>query len=106
MSSSISDGYALRRCLERDLILRRSYFMTNTHDALIIGAGQAGPPLAGRLTAAGMMDRVLERNLLGGTRVNAGCVPTNTLIGRADAAHLADRAAEYRVSNRGEVTVH
>jgi pyruvate/2-oxoglutarate dehydrogenase complex dihydrolipoamide dehydrogenase (E3) component len=41
--------------------------MTLAYDALIIGAGQAGPPLAGRLTAAGMRVAVIERKLFGGT---------------------------------------
>jgi pyruvate/2-oxoglutarate dehydrogenase complex dihydrolipoamide dehydrogenase (E3) component len=79
--------------------------MTNTHDALIIGAGQAGPPLAGRLTAAGMSVGLIERKLFGGTCVNTGCIPTKTLIASAYAAHLARRAAEYGVSTGGEVTV-
>jgi pyruvate/2-oxoglutarate dehydrogenase complex dihydrolipoamide dehydrogenase (E3) component len=79
--------------------------MTITHDALIIGAGQAGPPLAGRLTAAGMSVGLVERKLFGGTCVNTGCIPTKTLIASAYAAHLARRAAEYGVSIGGEVTV-
>jgi len=80
--------------------------MTNTHDALIIGAGQAGPPLAGRLTAAGMSVGLIERKLFGGTCVNTGCIPTKTLIASAYAAHLARRAAEYGVSTGGDVTVN
>ena len=78
--------------------------MTNTHDALIIGAGQAGPALAGRLTAAGMSVGLIERKLFGGTCVNTGCIPTKTLIASAYAAHLARRAAEYGVSAGGEVS--
>ena len=77
--------------------------MTNTHDALIIGAGQAGPALAGRLTAAGMSVGLIERKLFGGTCVNTGCTPTKTLIASAYAAHLARRAAEYGVSIGGDV---
>ena len=79
--------------------------MTNTHDALIIGAGQAGPALAGRLTAAGMSVGLVERKLFGGTCVNTGCIPTKTLIASAYAAHLARRAVDYGVSTRGEITV-
>jgi pyruvate/2-oxoglutarate dehydrogenase complex dihydrolipoamide dehydrogenase (E3) component len=79
--------------------------MKNTHDALIIGAGQAGPPLAGRLTAAGMSVGLIERKLFGGTCVNTGCIPTKTLIASAYAAHLARRAAEYGVRVGGEVAV-
>jgi pyruvate/2-oxoglutarate dehydrogenase complex dihydrolipoamide dehydrogenase (E3) component len=79
--------------------------MTNTYDALIIGAGQAGPPLAGRLTAAGMSVGFVERKLFGGTCVNTGCIPTKTLIASAYAAHLARRAADYGVSTVGKVAV-
>jgi choline dehydrogenase-like flavoprotein len=51
--------------------------MTNTHDALISGAGQAGPPLAGRLTAAGMSVGLVERKLFGGARVNTAASASN-----------------------------
>jgi pyruvate/2-oxoglutarate dehydrogenase complex dihydrolipoamide dehydrogenase (E3) component len=66
-------------------------------DAIIIGAGQAGPSLAGRLTAAGMSVALIERHLFGGTCVNTGCKPTKTLVASAYAAHLARRAADYGV---------
>ena len=72
--------------------------MTADFDAIIVGAGQAGPPLAGRLTAAGQRVAIIERKLFGGTCVNTGCIPTKTLIASAYAAHLARRAAEYGVS--------
>jgi pyruvate/2-oxoglutarate dehydrogenase complex dihydrolipoamide dehydrogenase (E3) component len=71
--------------------------MSRPFDAIIIGAGQAGPPLAGRLTAAGMSVALIERHLFGGTCVNTGCMPTKTLIASAYAAHLARRAADYGV---------
>ena len=70
-------------------------------DAIIIGAGQAGPPLAGRLTGAGMTVVLVERKLFGGTCVNTGCMPTKTLVASAYAAHLARRAAEYGVVLNG-----
>jgi pyruvate/2-oxoglutarate dehydrogenase complex dihydrolipoamide dehydrogenase (E3) component len=69
----------------------------SSFDAIIIGAGQAGPPLAGRLTAAGMTVALIERKLFGGTCVNTGCMPTKTLIASAYAAHLARRGADYGV---------
>ena len=62
------------------------------YDAIIVGAGQAGPPLAGRLTAAGMRVALIERKLVGGTCVNTGCMPTKTLVASAYAAHLARRS--------------
>jgi pyruvate/2-oxoglutarate dehydrogenase complex dihydrolipoamide dehydrogenase (E3) component len=61
----------------------------NTHDAIIIGTGQAGPSLAARLSAAGMKIAVIERKLFGGTCVNTGCTPTKTLVASAYAVHLA-----------------
>lgn len=73
-------------------------------DAIIIGAGQAGPPLAARLTAAGQSVALIERKLVGGTCVNTGCIPTKTLVASAFAAHLARRSAEYGVGT-GEVSV-
>jgi pyruvate/2-oxoglutarate dehydrogenase complex dihydrolipoamide dehydrogenase (E3) component len=66
-------------------------------DAIIIGAGQAGPSLAGRLTAAGMTVALVERKLFGGTCVNTGCMPTKTLVASAYAAHLARRGADFGV---------
>ncbi|SOX54550.1 mercuric reductase, partial [Mycobacterium ahvazicum] len=67
-------------------------------DAIIVGAGQAGPPLAGRLTAAGQRVAIVERKLIGGTCVNNGCIPTKTLVASAHAAHLARRGGEYGVA--------
>ncbi len=76
-----------------------------TFDAIIIGAGQAGPSLAGRLTGAGMTVAFVERKLFGGTCVNTGCMPTKTLVASAYAAHLARRAADYGVVLDGGVRV-
>jgi pyruvate/2-oxoglutarate dehydrogenase complex dihydrolipoamide dehydrogenase (E3) component len=72
--------------------------MKYSFDAIIIGTGQAGPPLAGRLTAAGMKVAVIERGLFGGTCVNTGCIPTKTMVASAYAAHMARRAAEFGVT--------
>jgi len=74
-------------------------------DAIIIGAGQAGPSLAGRLTGAGMKVALVERALFGGTCVNTGCTPTKTLVASAYAAHLARRARDYGVVVEGPVRV-
>ncbi len=78
--------------------------MTEKFDAIIIGAGQAGPPLAGRLTQAGQTVAVIERKLVGGTCVNYGCIPTKTLVASAHTAHAARRGAEYGVGT-GEITI-
>ena len=79
--------------------------MTRGFDAIIIGAGQAGPSLAGRLTAAGQTVALIERQDFGGTCVNTGCMPTKTLVASAYAAHLARRAADYGVTLGGEVGI-
>jgi pyruvate/2-oxoglutarate dehydrogenase complex dihydrolipoamide dehydrogenase (E3) component len=73
-------------------------------DAIIVGAGQAGPPLAGRLTEAGQTVAVIERKLVGGTCVNSGCIPTKTLVASAHAAHLARRGNDFGIGS-GTVTV-
>lgn len=78
--------------------------MTEHFDAIIVGAGQAGPPLAGRLTAAGQRVALVERKLIGGTCVNTGCIPTKTLVASAYAAHLARRGGDFGVS-AGPVSV-
>jgi pyruvate/2-oxoglutarate dehydrogenase complex dihydrolipoamide dehydrogenase (E3) component len=75
------------------------------YDAIVIGTGQAGPPLAGRLTAAGMTVAIVERNRFGGTCVNTGCIPTKTMVASAYAAHLARRGAEFGFRVNGGVQV-
>ena len=69
--------------------------MTERYDAIVIGAGQAGPALCARLDRQGMRTALIERRGLGGTCVNDGCVPTKTLVASARAAHVARRGAEY-----------
>jgi pyruvate/2-oxoglutarate dehydrogenase complex dihydrolipoamide dehydrogenase (E3) component len=71
--------------------------MTAAYDAIVIGTGQAGPPLAGRLTKAGMKVAIVERKLFGGTCVNTGCIPTKAMVASAYAAHMVRRAAEFGV---------
>lgn len=75
------------------------------YDALIIGTGQAGPSLAGRLAAAGMSVAIIERGRFGGTCVNVGCIPTKAMVASAKAAHIARRALEYGVVLPGAVKV-
>ncbi|HVJ54700.1 MAG TPA: FAD-containing oxidoreductase [Aliidongia sp.] len=77
--------------------------MTKKFDAVIIGAGQAGPSLAGRLTQAGMSVAMIERKLFGGTCVNTGCMPTKAMVASAYAAHIARRAADFGVVIKGAV---
>src|SRR3982750_5018378 len=77
----------------------------SSYDAIVIGAGQAGPPLAVRLAKAGMRTALVEREHLGGTCVNDGCIPTKTLVASARAAHVARRAADFGVRIEGPVSV-
>src|SRR5580692_1865387 len=75
------------------------------YDAIIIGAGQAGPSLAGRLAGAGMKVAIIERKLFGGTCVNTGCIPTKTLVASAYAAQLSRRAGEFGVQVAAPVAI-
>lgn len=70
---------------------------TNTFDAIVIGAGQAGPSLTAKLVAQGSQVALVESHELGGTCVNRGCTPTKTLRKSARVAYLARRAAEFGV---------
>lgn len=79
--------------------------MTQRFDAIVVGAGQAGPSLATRLANAGRKVALIERHLLGGTCVNTGCTPTKALVASAHAAHLARRAADFGVT-AGPVNVN
>lgn len=73
-------------------------------DAIIIGTGQAGPPLAARFVDVGKSVAIIERQKFGGTCVNTGCTPTKTLVASAYAIHTARRGAEYGFST-GDVIV-
>jgi pyruvate/2-oxoglutarate dehydrogenase complex dihydrolipoamide dehydrogenase (E3) component len=78
--------------------------VTRRFHAVVVAAGQPGPPLAGRLTDAGQTVAVVERKHVGGTCGNTWCIPTKTLVAGAHAAHLARRGTEYGVGT-GSVTV-
>jgi pyruvate/2-oxoglutarate dehydrogenase complex dihydrolipoamide dehydrogenase (E3) component len=79
--------------------------MSQQFDAVVIGAGQAGPPLAERLGKAGRRVAVIERKLVGGTCVNTGCIPTKAMVASAYVAHMARRAHEYGVRVAGDGAV-
>ena len=74
-------------------------------DAIIVGAGQAGPSLAGKLTAAGWTVAFVERKLFGGTCVNVGCTPTKALVASAKTAFVVRRAKDFGVVVGGNVGV-
>ena len=79
--------------------------MNKKYDAIVIGAGQAGPSLAARLTSEGLHTAMIERHLFGGTCVNTGCIPTKTLVASARAAHMARRGEDFGVDIKGEIQV-
>ena len=74
------------------------------YDAIVIGAGQAGGPLAGALARAGRRTALIEREHVGGTCINEGCTPTKTMVASGRVAYLARRGGDYGVRT-GEVTV-
>ena len=75
------------------------------YDAIVIGTGQAGPPLAVRSAGRRMKVAIIERNRFGGTCVNTGCIPTKTLVASARAAYIARRAGDYGVTIGSSVSV-
>ncbi|MAG57584.1 MAG: mercuric reductase [Planctomycetes bacterium] len=77
--------------------------MEHRYDAIVVGTGQAGPSLAGRMTREGMKVAVVERKLMGGTCVNVGCIPTKALVASARAAHMARRGEDFGVMIDGPV---
>ncbi|WGS48629.1 FAD-containing oxidoreductase [Paraburkholderia sp. D15] len=79
--------------------------MTQHSDAVVIGTGQGGAPLAVRLGKSGRKTAVIERGAFGGTCVNVGCTPTKSYVASARAAHVARHAAELGVQVSGAVSV-
>ena len=67
------------------------------YDAIVIGAGQGGVPLARALAASGRATLLIEEKHVGGTCINEGCTPTKTMVASARVAYLARRAADYGV---------
>jgi pyruvate/2-oxoglutarate dehydrogenase complex dihydrolipoamide dehydrogenase (E3) component len=74
------------------------------YDAIVIGAGQGGVPLAKTLAQAGRRTALVEREHVGGTCYNEGCTPTKTMVASAKVAYFDRRATDYGVQN-GPVTV-
>jgi pyruvate/2-oxoglutarate dehydrogenase complex dihydrolipoamide dehydrogenase (E3) component len=67
------------------------------YDAIVIGAGQAGMPLAKRLAEAGKKTVIIEKRFIGGTCVNDGCTPTKAMVASARMAYLGGRCADLGV---------
>lgn len=78
---------------------------TSHYDAVVIGSGQGGNPLAIALANAGWKTAVVEREHVGGTCINVGCTPTKTMVASARAAYVARRASDFGV-DAGPVSVN
>jgi pyruvate/2-oxoglutarate dehydrogenase complex dihydrolipoamide dehydrogenase (E3) component len=71
----------------------------NDYEAIVVGSGQGGKPLALALAAAGWKTALVERQFLGGTCINYGCTPTKAMVASARVAYLARRASDYGVKS-------
>lgn len=71
------------------------------YDAIVIGSGQAGGPLAKKLALAGKKTALIEKRWIGGTCVNDGCTPTKTMVASAKAAYMAGHSAPLGVKIKG-----
>ena len=74
-------------------------------DAIVIGAGQAGIPLAKRLAKAGYKTALIEKRVVGGTCINDGCTPTKNMIGHAAVAHLVHNSSKWGVHIQGNISI-
>lgn len=75
----------------------------SSYDAIIVGSGQGGTPLAVKLAEEGWQTALIEKEHLGGTCVNVGCTPTKTMVASAGAAHVAEGSESLGV--KADVTV-
>jgi pyruvate/2-oxoglutarate dehydrogenase complex dihydrolipoamide dehydrogenase (E3) component len=73
----------------------------DAYQAIVIGSGQGGTPLAGALAGAGLHTALIERVHVGGTCINEGCTPTKTMVASARVAYLARRGSDYGVRTGG-----
>lgn len=79
--------------------------MTDDYDLIVLGGGMAGLPVAMKSAYAGMDVALVEEDLLGGTCLNRGCIPTKTMIRSAEVANLARRSEEFGIDVDGEISV-
>lgn len=90
---------------DADTLFERQTIMQKT-DVLVIGAGQAGIPLAKRLAKAGYNTTLIEKREVGGTCINDGCTPTKTLIGHAEVAHIVKNSSRWGIHVSGDITIN
>lgn len=94
------------RNIQKDARFASSSLMSisQQYDAVVIGSGQGGTPLAIALANSGRRTALIDRKHVGGTCINEGCTPTKTMISSGRVAYLARRASEYGV-NTGEIRI-
>lgn len=80
--------------------------VTESFDAIVIGTGQSGVPLALKLANAGQRVAIIERERFGGTCVNTGCIPTKAMVASARVAHLMGRGGDFGIDNEIPVRVN
>lgn len=72
-----------------------------TYDAIVIGAGQSGGPLAAKLAGEGLKTALIEKEFIGGTCINVGCTPTKTMIASGRIAHLVSKSRDWGIETDG-----
>jgi len=105
--------FFLRVCVSAYLRVRRYFpdppfpggIILDTYDAIIIGSGQAGNPLAVKFAVSGKKIALVEKEHIGGSCVNVGCSPTKTMEASGRVAHILSRAVDYGVVFQGPFTV-
>lgn len=70
-------------------------------DAIVIGSGQGGNPLARKLSGKGWKTAIIERRSLGGTCINDGCTPTKAMIACAKVAHTIFHSKQWGIHSHG-----
>ena len=78
--------------------------MNDTYDLIVLGGGMAGLPVAMKCAHSGMDTALVEEDLLGGTCLNRGCIPTKTMIRSAEIANLARRSEEFGIDIDGDIS--
>ena len=79
---------------------------TDTYDLIVLGGGMAGLPVAMKSAHSGLETALVEEDLLGGTCLNRGCIPTKTMIRSAEVANLARRSEEFGIEIDGEISAN
>jgi pyruvate/2-oxoglutarate dehydrogenase complex dihydrolipoamide dehydrogenase (E3) component len=69
------------------------------YDAVVIGTGQSGVPLAKTLAGEGWKTAIIERALVGGSCINYGCTPSKTMAASSEVIHISKKAGLYGVHN-------